>query len=83
MAIKNSFNLFLILLIQEITHIGIIKAVSRINKIDMPSMPNLNLIKPLIQTDSSTNWKFDEVLSKEYHKNKTRKKFAKLVNKET
>ena len=28
---------------------------------------------------SNTN----EVLSKEYHKNKTRKKFAKLVNKET
>ena len=67
----------------EITHIGIIKAVSKINKIDIPSIPNLNLIKPLIQADSSTNWKFDEVLSKEYHKNKTRKKFAKLVNKET
>ena len=54
-AIKNSVNLFLILLTHEITHIGIIKAVSKINKIDMPSIPNLNLIKPLIQTASSTN----------------------------
>ena len=62
---------------------GIIKAVSKINKIDMPSIPSLNLMKPLIQTVSSTNWKFDEELSNEYHKNKTRKKFTKLVNKDT
>ena len=55
MAIRNSFNLFLTLLMQEITHIGIIKAVSKINKIDIPSIPNLYLIKPLIQTVSSTN----------------------------
>ena len=67
----------------EITHIGIIKAVSKMNKIDIPSIPNLNLIKPLIHIDSSTNWKFDDELSNEYHRNKTRKKFAKLVNKDT
>ena len=83
MAIKNSFSLFLILLIHEITHMGIIKAVNKINRIDIPSIPNLNLIKPLIQTASSTNWKLGKDLSNEYHKNRTRKKFAKLVNKDT
>jgi hypothetical protein len=54
-AIKNSFNLFLILLMQEIMQIGVMKAVRTINKIDMPSIPNLNLINPLIQFASSIN----------------------------
>ena len=40
---------------QEIIQIGVIKAVSKINKIEIPSIPNLNLIKPLIQLNSSMN----------------------------
>ena len=43
------------LFIQEITHIGIINVVNTMNKIDIPSIPNLNLIKPLIQVFSSIN----------------------------
>ena len=54
-AIKNSFSLNLTLLIQEIIAIGVIKVVSKINKIEIPSIPNLNLIKPLIQKNSSIN----------------------------
>ena len=39
MAIKNSFNLDLILLTQEIMHIGVIKAVKTMNKIDIRPHP--------------------------------------------
>ena len=49
MAIKNSLNLFLIEFTQEIIQIGAINAVRTMNKTDIPSIPNLNLIKPLIQ----------------------------------
>ena len=55
MAIKNSFILFLTLLMQEIIQIGVIKAVSTINKIEIPSIPNLKFTKPTIQSFSSTN----------------------------
>ena len=55
MAIRNSLSLFLTLFIQEIIQIGVMNAVRTINKIDIPSMPNLNLIYPLIQFFSSTN----------------------------
>ena len=68
---------------QEIMHIGVINAVRTINKIEIPSMPNLNFINPLIQCLSSKNWKSTEFLSKEYQRNKTNKKLATLVNKET
>ena len=61
---------------------GVIKAVKRINKIEMPSIPNLNFIKPLIQVFSSTNWKSYVVGSNEYHKNRARKKFVKLVKRD-
>ena len=54
-AIKNSLNLSLMLLMQEIIHIGVIKAVNTINKIEIPSIPNLNFINPLIQSFSSMN----------------------------
>ena len=63
--------------------IGVIKAVRIINKIEIPSIPNLNLIKPLIQILSSINWKPVKFLSNEYHKNKAKNKLAKLVNKDT
>ena len=55
MAIKNSLNLFLIEFTQEIIQIGAINAVRTMNKTDIPSIPNLNLIKPLIQFFSSKN----------------------------
>ena len=71
------------LLTQEITQIGVINAVNKMNKIEIPSIPNLNFIKPLIQLTSSTNWKFATVLSNEYHRNNTIKKFTKLVKRET
>ena len=40
---------------QEIIQIGVMKAVKTINKIEIPSTPNLNFIKPLIQSLSSIN----------------------------
>ena len=54
-AIKNSFSLFLTLLMQEIIQIGVINAVKIINNIEIPSIPSLNLISPLIQFFSSIN----------------------------
>ena len=75
---RNSFNLDLTLLIQEIIQIGVMKAVKIINKIEIPSTPNLNFIKPLIQFFSSKNWKPTKLLSKEYQRNKVKKKFTKL-----
>ena len=54
-AIKNSLNLSLMLLMQEIIQIGVIKAVKTINNIEIPSTPNLNLMKSLIQDFSSIN----------------------------
>ena len=68
---------------QDIIAIGVMNAVSKINSIEIPSIPNLNFIKPLIQKNSSTNWKSEVVLSKEYHKKTARKKFTALVNTET
>ena len=41
MAIKKSFNLFLIVAFTEIIQIGVIKVVKTINKIEMPSIPTL------------------------------------------
>ena len=78
-AIKNSLILVLTLFIQDKTHIGVIKAVKTINKIEIPSIPSLNLINPLIQFFSSTNWNPEKVLSKENHKKRHNIKFAKLV----
>ena len=78
-AIKNSLILVLTLFIQDKTHIGVIKAVKTINKIEIPSIPSLNLINPLIQFFSSTNWNPEKVLSKENHKKRHNIKFATLV----
>ena len=63
-------------------HIGIINEVSTINKIEIPSIPSLNFINPLIQSDSSMNWNPTKFLSNEYQRNRHKKKFATLVNKE-
>ena len=82
MAIKNSLTRVLTLLIQEIMQIGVMKVVKTINRIDIPSTPNLNFMKLFIQDFSSTNWKSDEFISKEYHKNNERKKVATLLNRE-
>ena len=81
-AIKNSLNLILIELIHDITHIGVISAVRTMNSTEMPSTPNLNFMKPLIQFFSSMNWKPRKSLSNDHHKNKARKKLAKLVKSE-
>ena len=75
----SSKILKLIVLFTEITQIGVINAVNKMNKIEIPSIPNLNFIKPLIHANSSTNWKSDDWLSNEYHKNKVIKKLTKLV----
>ena len=40
-AIKKSFNLFLMVALTVIMQIGVIKVVSKINKIDIPSIPTL------------------------------------------
>tara|TARA_B100001741_G_scaffold89429_1_gene73160 strand:+ start:1577 stop:1876 length:300 start_codon:yes stop_codon:yes gene_type:complete len=61
----------------------VINAVSNINKIEIPSIPNLNFMKPLIQKNSSKNWKSEVDLSNEYQRNNVRKKFTKVVNIET
>ena len=55
MAMRNSLTRIFTLLMQDRTQIGVMKAVKTINKIEIPSTPNLNLIKPLIHSDSSTN----------------------------
>ena len=68
---------------QERIQMGVIKVVKTINNIEIPSTPNLNLIKSLIQDFSSTNWKFEVRMSKEYQTNKDNKKVAILVNIET
>lgn len=81
-AIKNSFSLFFTLLIQEIIQIGVINAVKIMNNIEIPSIPSLNLISPLIQFFSSTNWKPGKLLSNEYHKKKVKNKLANEVNSE-
>ncbi len=52
------------------------------NNIEIPSIPSLNLISPLIQFFSSTNWKPGKLLSNEYHKKKVKNKLAKEVNSE-
>jgi len=62
--------------IPEKIHIGAINAVSKINKIEIPSIPNWKLIKPFNQFLSSTNWKLDIVLSKEYQRKRQRRKFT-------
>ena len=82
-AIKNSLTLSLTLLMQDIIQIGVINVVKTINNIDIPSTPSLNFIKSLIQALSSTNWKFTELESKEYQRNRDSIKFPTLVNKET
>ena len=63
----------------EKIHMGAINAVNNINKIEIPSMPNWKLIKPFIQYFSSTNWKFEVVVSNEYQRKRERKKFANEV----
>ena len=40
-AIKNSLNLFLIVLLTDMMQRGVIKVVSKINKIEIPSTPTL------------------------------------------
>ena len=79
MAIKNSLILVFTLFIQDNMHIGVIKVVKTINKIEIPSTPNLNLMYPLIQFFSSTNWNPEKLLSKENHKKRHNTKFARLV----
>ena len=73
---KNSLILNFILQIPEKMHIGVINVVSKINKIEIPSIPNLKLIKLFNHFFSSINWKFEVVVSKEYHKISERKKFT-------
>ena len=57
-------------------HIGIIKVVSKINKMEIPSIPNLKVIKLLIQFFSSTNWKSEVVGSNKNQRKIERKRFA-------
>ena len=40
-AIKNSLNLFLIVLLTDMMQRGVINVVSKINKIEIPSTPTL------------------------------------------
>ena len=48
--------------------IGVMKVVKTINNIDIPSTPNLNFIKSFIQDFFFYKLKFEELISKEYHK---------------
>ena len=63
--------------IPEKIQIGAIKVVSKINKIEIPSIPNWNFMYPAIQFFSSTNWKSDIEVSKEYQRKSESRKFAK------
>ena len=56
--------------------------VKTIKRIDIPSTPSLNFIKLFIQVFSSTNWKSDEFISKEYHTKIDNKKVAMLLKRE-
>ena len=60
----------------EKIHMGAINVVSNINKIEIPSIPSWKLIKPSIQFFSSTNWKSEVEVSKEYQRKMERKKFV-------
>jgi len=62
----------------EKIHMGAINVVSNINKIEIPSIPSWKLIKPSIQFFSSTNWKSEVEVSKEYQRKMERTKFARV-----
>ena len=62
--------------------IGVINVVRTIKSIEIPSTPNLNFIKSFIQDFSSMNWKSEEFMSRECHKNIDNKKVAILPNSE-
>ena len=75
-AIKNSFNLVLMLLFTDTMQRGVIRVVRTINKIDIPSMPTLQFIKPLIQVSSSKNWNSAVDGSNKYQRYKDKIKLA-------